>query len=398
MPRYRYLIVGGGMAAYAAVCGIREVDPAGPIGMVSTEHDPPYKRPPLSKSLWKGRPLDTIWYKLESLGVEPHLSTTVTSIDLPNKILYDNTGTAYAFQKLLLATGGTPRRLPFGDDRIIYFRTMEDYRRLRTLTEVGDRFCIIGGGFVGSEIAAALAMNGKDVVMVFPGKTIGSHLFPAGLGKFLNHHYRQKGVELLPGNTVTGVKRGKRLDVRIRSVHRSGDREVRVDGIVAGIGIEPNTGLARQAGLEVENGLVVDAHLRTAHPDVYSAGDVAAFYNPFLRKRLRVEHEDNAKEMGRVAGRAMAGDSQPYHHLPSFDSRLFEMEYEAVGEADARLETVDDLEDPSVKGIVYYVRERRVRGVLLWNVREQVDTARRLIAEPGPFRPEDLKGRLPVPN
>ena len=140
----------------------------------------------------------------------------------------------------------------------------------------------------------------------------------------------------------------------------------------------------------------MDASLRTSHPDIFAAGDVASFANPALGKRLRVEHEDNANTMGQMAGQAMAGQTVSYDHLPSFYSDLFELGYEAVGEVDSRLEVVADWKEPYREGIVYYLGDARVRGVLLWNVWEQVDAARRLIAEPGPLRPEDLKGRLPA--
>lgn len=164
---------------------------------------------------------------------------------------------------------------------------------------------------------------------------------------------------------------------------------------MAGIGIQPDVELARQAGLAVDNGIIVDEFLRTSHPSIYAAGDVAAFVNPAIGNRIRVEHEDNALTMGRAAGRAMAGQAEPYDHLPFFYSDLFELGYEAVGEVDARLETVADWIEPFRQGVVYYLRGQRVRGVLLWNVWGQVEAARRLIAMPGPFRPADLKGRLP---
>jgi len=154
--------------------------------------------------------------------------------------------------------------------------------------------------------------------------------------------------------------------------------------------------LAQEAGLEVQNGVRVNASLRSSHPDIYAAGDVASFHNPALDDWLRVEHEDNANTMGRMAGRAMAGETTSYDHLPSFYSDLFELGYEAVGEIDSRLETVADWKEPYREGVIYYLRAGRVRGVLLWNVWEQVDAARRLIAEPGPFSAGDLKGRLPA--
>jgi 3-phenylpropionate/trans-cinnamate dioxygenase ferredoxin reductase subunit len=398
MPNYTYLIVGGGMTADAAVQGIREVDPSGPIGLLSAESHLPYNRPPLSKGLWKGKPLEKIWrHTDERQGVTLHLGRMARHLDPKSKGVTDDQGTVYGYDKLLLATGGTPRRLPFGGEEIIYFRTLDDYQHLRDLSNRGRRFAVIGGGFIGSEVAAALAMNGKEVVMAFPEEGIGRRMFPPDLAAFLNDYYRQKGVEVLAEELAAGLEtRGGRSVLKVRSARGQGEREIEADGVVAGIGIQPNVELARAAGLEVEDGIRVDASLRTSQPDVYAAGDVANFANPALGRRLRVEHEDNANTMGRLAGQAMAGQAVAYDHLPFFYSDLFELGYEAVGEVDSRLETVADWKEPHRKGVVYYLRDGRVRGVLLWNVWEQVDAARKLIAEPGPFRPEHLKGRLPA--
>jgi NADPH-dependent 2,4-dienoyl-CoA reductase/sulfur reductase-like enzyme len=396
MPTYTYLIVGGGMTADAAVHGIREVDPSGSIGLLSTDGHPPYNRPPLSKGLWKDKPLESIWRHIEKQRVTLHLGRTAQHLDPQNKRVTDDQGTIYTYGKLLLATGGTPRRLPFGGEQIIYYRTVDDYQRLRALTAAGQHFVVIGGGFIGSEVAAALTMNGKNVVMVFPDDGIGSRVFPPDLARFLNDFYRQKGVEVVTGSRVAGLEmRGSRPVLKVQRARDRAEREVVADGVVAGIGIQPNVELARAAGLAVDNGVRVDASLRTSHPDIYAAGDVANFHNPALDQRLRVEHEDNANTMGRLAGQAMAGRSVRYDHLPSFYSDLFELGYEAVGEVDSRLEIVTDWKEPYREGVVYYLRDGRVRGVLLWNVWEQVDAARKLIAEPGPFRPERLKGRLP---
>ena len=150
------------------------------------------------------------------------------------------------------------------------------------------------------------------------------------------------------------------------------------------------------ADLEVEDGIVVDEFLRTRQPDIYAAGDVAAFYNPALGKRIRVEHEDNANTMGKLAGRSMAGQPEKYHHLPFFYSDMFELGYEAVGELDANLQTVADWQEPNQRGVIYYLDQQRVRGVLLWNVWNQVEAARQLIAAPGPFTAANLNGRLPT--
>jgi len=166
--------------------------------------------------------------------------------------------------------------------------------------------------------------------------------------------------------------------------------------LVAGLGIVPNVEVAEQAGLRVDNGIVVDEWLRAGHPDIYAAGDVANFPSAALGRHVRVEHEDAANTMGRAAGLAMAGQGAPYRHLPFFYSDLFDLGYEAVGDTDARLETVADWKEPCREGVVYYLADGRVRGVLLWNTWGQVDHARALIAQAGPFRPADLKGRLPV--
>jgi NADPH-dependent 2,4-dienoyl-CoA reductase/sulfur reductase-like enzyme len=386
----RYLIVGGGMTADAACHGIREVDPAGPIVLVGAEADPPYNRPPLSKALWKGEPLQSIWRESAKGPTTLRLGRAVTALDPEERTATDDQGETYLFEKVLLATGGAVRRLPFGDEGILYFRTFADYRSLRGLADEGRRFVVIGGGFIGSEIAAALALNGKEVTLVFPGPAIGARVFPGDLARFLVEYFRKKGVEVLPGETVTAA----RNDGGRWSVDTGSARRLEADGVVAGIGITPNTALAEAAGLQVGDGIEVDELLRTSVPGVYAAGDVARFLNPALGERIRVEHEDNANTMGRVAGRNMAGAREPYHHLPAFYSDLFDLGYEAVGEVDARLHTVEDWKTPFREGVVYYLRDRRVRGVLLWNVWGQVDAARALVADPGPFEPRDLIGRL----
>jgi NADPH-dependent 2,4-dienoyl-CoA reductase/sulfur reductase-like enzyme len=297
---------------------------------------------------------------------------------------------------LLLATGGTPRKLPFGDGGdVVYFRTLSDYRILRGKAQRGRRFAVIGGGFIGSEIAAALALNGVDVVMVLPGTAIGARVFPEPLADAVTSRFRSEGVEVLTRTSVTGLhRRGDRTWLELQGPATGSGHGLLVDGVVAGIGIEPNVQLARDAGLAVEDGIVVNELLRTSHPDIYAAGDVASFPSLVLDRRVRVEHEDNANSMGRIAGRNMAGAEESYRHIPFFYSDLFDMGYEAVGDIDSRLQTVADWKEPYREGVVHYLRDGRVRGVLLWNVWDKVEAARQLIADPGPFRPQDLEGRL----
>jgi 3-phenylpropionate/trans-cinnamate dioxygenase ferredoxin reductase component len=391
MHSYDYLIVGGGMTADAAAHGIREVDSRGSIGMISSEPDQPYNRPPLSKALWKGEQEQTIWRDTAETNAEMHLGRTVTRLDPSKRTVIDDKGERYEYGSLLLATGGTPRRLPYPADDIIYYRTFGDYRRLRELTTRHDTFAVIGGGFIGSEIAAALAMNGKTVRMIFPEHGIGARVFPGDLAKFLVDYYGEKGVEVRTGTSVESIASANGA----RELRTTAGQTLRADAIVAGLGILPNVDLAKAAGIETGDGILVDERLRASQDRIFAAGDVASFVNP-MGQRVRVEHEDNAVTMGRAAGRSMAGDATPYEHLPFFYSDLFDLGYEAVGTLDSRLETYADWKEPYREGVIYYLADGRVRGVLLWNVWGHVDTARALIKARGPFAPEQLKGKIPA--
>jgi len=376
MTTYRYLIVGGGMTADAAARAIRESDPSGTIGIISADAHPPYNRPPLSKGLWKGDdPAKTVWRGTDTIGVDLRLGRRVTAINTRQKTVTDDRGNSFTYQKLLLATGGTPRRLPLQTGQIIYYRTFDDYSRLRALANEKLRFGVLGGGFIGSEVAAALKLVGCDVTMIVPEDGIGARVFPADLSKFIVDYYREQGVDVRTGEGLADLQQGAGK-VLVKTTH---GKEIPVDVVVAGLGIQPNVELAEQAGIRVDNGIVVDELLRTSAADVFAAGDVANFFNPALEIRMRVEHEDNANTMGAAAGRSMAGKGSPYTHLPFFYSDLFALGYEAVGELDPRLETQAVWKDRFREGIVYYLKDGRVRGVLLWNTWGQVDNARAII-------------------
>jgi 3-phenylpropionate/trans-cinnamate dioxygenase ferredoxin reductase component len=373
MEKTTYLIVGGGMTGAEAAKAIRERDGGAAVTLVGGEPHAPYKRPPLTKKLWSGGEESSIWKGTEELGIDLRLGRRIVSLDLAASRAVDDDGAEYAFEKVLLATGGRPRRLGGNDREVIYFRTLDDYRALRGIAGEGKRVVVIGGGFIGTEIAAALTTNGCAVTMIVPEQWLNARLFPAGLGGFVTEYYRERGVEVLTGETVGSVDG--------TSVTTGSGRTLEADAVVAGLGIVPDTELAEAAGLPVENGIVVDEYGRAdGRDDVFAAGDVANFPSPVLGGVFRVEHEDHANTHGKVVGSNMAGAGVVYDHLPLFYSDLFDLGYEAVGEVDSRLATVETWEEPNRKGTIVYVDdERRPRGFLLWDTWGKVDAARELI-------------------
>jgi len=387
---YRYLVVGGGLTGDAACKGIREHDSEGTIGLVSAEPHPPYARPPLSKGLWKGDEEDSIWRGTDQLdGVELLLGRTVEILDLDQHQVRDNRGEALHYEKLLLATGGSPRTIPGGDtEDVVYFRTLDDFRRLRAVAQEGASVVVIGGGFIGSEIAASLASTGSTVTLVFPEDGIGARIFPSELSAFVTEYYREQGVDVRPGTMVSELSG---LHVKL------GDGTVlEADAVVAGLGIVPNEQLAARAGLPLDNGIVVDDRGRVGgRDDVFAAGDVARFPSAALGTMTRVEHEDHAKSHGHAVGANMAGADTPYDHLPFFYSDLFDLGYEAVGETDARLGTIAEWATPNRQGVIAYLADdRRPRGFLLWDVWGKVDAATELIRAGQPLDPQQLRALL----
>jgi 3-phenylpropionate/trans-cinnamate dioxygenase ferredoxin reductase component len=374
MRSYRYLVVGGGMTGDAVCAGIHDVDPEGSIGLVGEETVPPYKRPPLTKGLWKGGDESKIWRNVAEHGAELVLGRRIVSIDPAAHTAVDDTGDEYAYERLILATGGTPRRLGGDDGDVVYYRTLEDYRRVHALSDEGARFLVVGGGFIGSEIAAALRSQGREVTMVFPEEGIGWRTFPPALARFVADYYREQGVDVRPG-----------------AMFESSEG---FDAVVAGLGIVPRTELAESAGLPIDNGIVVDLYGRVeGQEDVFAAGDVANFPMPALGRSGRVEHEDHANTHGRAVGANAAGANKPYEHLPFFYSDLFDLGYEAVGDLDSRQDSVQLWLEPNKKGIVAYVdADSRPRGFLLWNVWDKVDPARELIRAAKPVDEETLRG------
>ena len=395
MTDYRYLIVGGGMVADAAARGVRELDTDGTIGVLSEDVDRPYARPALSKKLWTDP--DFSWDEkvdlhTEETGAEFLLGTRVVSIDRATKTVTTADGATHGYEQLLIATGGKPRGLPGLEpsDRVLDYRSAADYRRLRTLADAGAHVVVVGGGYIGTEIAAGVVQTGARVTLVDPDEVVGGAMFPDDLARAFQQRFVDHGVELRTGRRVTEGSQtadGVTLTLDDGSV-------VEADAVVVGLGIEPVTGLAADAGLTVDDGIVVSSTLVTDDPAVFAAGDVARYPDRILGTR-RVEHVDNAQQQGRQAGRNLADADETYDHTPMYYSNVFDMGYEAVGTVSTDLRTVEDWQDPTVTGVVYYLDEDdTVRGVLLWNVSDKTDEARKVLAEANAITPDMLPGRI----
>jgi 3-phenylpropionate/trans-cinnamate dioxygenase ferredoxin reductase component len=397
-PFSEYVIVGGGLAGASAIEGIREIDHDRPITLIGAESHLPYDRPPLSKKLWSGNKrieeiflFDQAFYERNGVTLLP--GRRVAELDRFDNRLRDNLGGSRSFGKLLIATGGVPRTLPIpgGDiDGVYYYRNLDDYLRLRGEATEGRSAVVVGGGFIGSEMAAALATKKVAVTMIFPAPYPCNRVFPKDLGLAVRRTYEQRGIRIMSGERPTGIERhGRRFVVRT-----GGGETVEADVVIAGIGIRPAVDLAASAGLSVGDGIVVDQYLQTSRPNVYAAGDNARF--PFAPHggSARLEHWDNARGQGKAAGRNMAGAHEAYAYLPYFFSDLFDLGYEAVGDVDPRMQVAPEWQTENQKGVVYYLRDSRVKGVMLCNVWDQVPRARELILENRRVIAGDLRGAL----
>ncbi len=391
MGHYRYVLVGGGVAADAAVQGIRSLDDIGRIGLVHEEAFAPYDRPPLSKGLWRGDSDASVFRAADRHGVELLPGRRVVRLSTASRTVTDDRGESHGYERLLLATGAAPRLLPGAEGRA--YRTLDDYRRLREEACPGRTALVVGGGLLGSELAAALAGAGVRVTQLMPeGGGPCARLFPKALAAQVSHGFASRGIRVETGVTAerSRQERGRWQVVSARGA------AFEADLLVTALGVEPRVELARSGGVVVEEGVVVDERLRTSDPSVFAAGDVAVLPMPVLGGRRRFEHEDAALSMGHLAGRNMAGADERYGHLPMFYGELFELGFEAVGDIDARLETVEAWRVPGRVGVVYYGHGGRVRGVLVCGLSGRIDTARALIARGVRFTPSELMGRLPL--
>lgn len=393
MTSFDYLIIGGGQVSDDAARAIRERDREASLCILSDDEDPPYTRPALSKKLWTDPDFELSQVPLgtaDATDAEVRLGVHVDAVDPAAKEVVLDGGERLGYGRLLLATGSHPQGLEGDEDEdVIVFRTFADYRALRARATEGAHAVVVGGGYIGSELAAALVQNGVDVTLVHPQDVLGGDLFPTRLARRHQQLFEEAGVHLVPGRRA---ERAQRREDGGLEIALDDDSTIPADVVVVGLGAAPRVHLASAAGLEVRDGVVVDTRLRTSDPSIWAAGDIAEYPDAILG-RTRIEHVDHARESGTAAGRAMAGEDLPYDHTPYFYSVVLGASWEAIGTTRAELRTyeVDLGEDRTV---VYYLDEqKRPVGVLLWNVEGARDRARQVLAD-APTDAQELDGRI----
>jgi NADPH-dependent 2,4-dienoyl-CoA reductase/sulfur reductase-like enzyme len=377
---YRYVIIGGGMVAGYAIKGIRQEDTKGSILVISQEADVPYERPALSKKLWLD---DEFTEENIRIGAEDYpdvtfeFKTSVQAIDREAKTIALDDGQTIHYEQLLLATGGEPRMLKGPDDpHVLVFRQWSDYRKLRKFSGPNKRVVIIGGGYVGTELASSLTQNDTQVTMIFPEKALGEGKFPEKIRAEYEATFKNNSVELLSGQMVESYQReGDHLTITTKD-----GSEIAADTIIIGLGVTPRISLAEDSGLALaDGGVKVDGYLQTSDEAIWSAGDIASYPDQILG-RQRIEHVDHARNSGELVGRNMAGAHVLYQHTPYFYSMIFDISWQAVGTINPELQTVFDDRDNGT--IVYFLDDEQLVGVLIWNVKVDLDDVRDLLANP----------------
>ncbi len=382
---HKYCIVGGGLAAASAIEGIRQHDKSGKILMLTRENHPPYQRPPLTKDLWFGTvelarlPVHPEGFYVEN-GVELLLRHDIEEIDVEERVLWDGRGDAFHYDELLLATGCRPRRLHAqGADlpSVRYFRDLEDYLDLESRMDRFQHVTIVGGGFTAVEMTAALRSRDKEVTLIFPEEYPLHRFLPRSIGVGLVEFLRERGVETVSGDTLVHLEEhGGYVHARSHNGNELTTQLVLVDN-----GGEPLSELADAAGLDTDDGIVVDEYGQCSKPHVWAAGDVAEFPYLALGQLRRVEGSDHAEHHGRLVGANMAGAGLVYSHLPCKWFRVGELRFEGVGELDSRLDHEEVWLEPGREGVLFYLREDVIRGVLMVNMPLRMEWARQLVVE-----------------
>ena len=322
------------VAGYAAKQLVENGLKAGELGIVSADSALPYERPPLSKSFLAGKDNEQSvlinpegFYREHGIGI--HLNTHIERIDIPGKRLMEGSGEEYRFAKLIIATGARVRTLNVpGADRenVHYLRSLSDSARLRDRLKTTKKVAVIGSGFIGMEVASQSAQLGCETTMIFPQDRVWKTFFTPEMSRFFEKYYRDRGVHFAPGANVESIG--------VDSVWLSTGAKLEADLVLAGIGVTPITEIAADAGLKVENGIVVNEFLETGAADVYAAGDVANYHDVLFGKQRRIEHWDNAVKQGQYLARRLAGEAKPFENIPYFFSDIFDLSYEFWGDTD----------------------------------------------------------------
>lgn len=331
-----FVIVGAGECGARAAMALREQGFGGDVTLVGGENHLPYERPPLSKEgmlaeVFAAKTIATA-ERLAEVGVAFRGGLQVAAIDRGAKRLVGGNGTALPYDKLLLATGASPRRLPDVDgERFVYLRTMEDAQRIRDALNAGSHIAIVGGGFIGLELAATARRRGADVTLIEALPRLLSRGVPEAIARQIEARHREGGVELVFGDGIAAMTSGADSAV----VTLNSGRVIEADLVLIGIGAVPNVSLAAEAGLEVDNGVAVDQCLGTGDANIFAAGDCCSFpLAIYGGRRVRLESWRNAQDQGSLAARNMLGANEAVSSVPWFWSDQYELTLQIAGLSD----------------------------------------------------------------
>jgi NADPH-dependent 2,4-dienoyl-CoA reductase/sulfur reductase-like enzyme len=376
MNESRFVIVGGGMVAgYAAKQLVELGLKADELTILSAETSLPYERPPLSKGFLAGKDAeDAIRINTESFyrehGIEVKLGCEISAVDPKRKRLSLKSGGEFGFDKLIMATGARPRTLQVpgaGLQNLYYLRSLNDSKAIRRSAENVKHGAVIGGGFIGMEVAAVLTQKGLGVVMILSEDRIWKRFFSVQMSNFFESYYIERGVRFIKNATVTEL----RGDGRISAVVLADDQAVTCEMVVAGIGVLPVTEMLTTSGIDLADGVIVNEYLETNRPDIFAAGDVASYQDLIFGKRRRVEHWDNAVSQGQYCARLLMGDRAPFKHVPYFFSDVFDLSYEYWGDSSGADNVIHRGDLSSKSFSVWWLRERRVVAAFTMNRPEE---------------------------
>lgn len=381
-----FVIVGGGLAGAKAAEALRDQGFDGDIVLVTEEEERPYERPPLSKDYLQGKAErdsafvhDANWYTENN--VDLRLGVSATAIDRSAHQVRLSDGSTVDYAKLLLATGSSPRVFPGAEDAL-YLRKIGDSERIKSVIANSSRLIVIGAGWIGLEVTAAARTAGVEVTVL--------EAAPQPLVTAIGPEVAEVYADLHRANDVD-LRLGVEVDqVGAKSVGLVDGTVVDADAVLVAIGATPNVSLAKDAGLDVDNGVLVDASLRTSDPDIFAAGDIANAENPFLGKRVRVEHWANALNQPAVAATGMIGGSATYDELPYFYTDQYDLGMEYIGDIAGYDRVVFRGDKPGREFIAFWLKDNRVLAGMNVNIWDVVDPIKALIRSRKQIDPDRL--------